>query len=89
MKKYGVPLERALEVMDELKDESDALKERIQALEDQVKRAEMALHKLPLEYFNKDESQIDAADFVDCSAEFVDAMNAARAYFAEQKEKGK
>jgi uncharacterized coiled-coil DUF342 family protein len=43
VKKYGVPLERALEVMDELKDESDALKERIQELADRALRAEREL----------------------------------------------
>lgn len=44
-----------------------------------IEELEAALRALPLDYFDKPEDRIDAADFVDCSNDFLTAMRLARA----------
>lgn len=49
-------------------------------LTDLEKKAIAVLKLLPLEAFNKDPMDIDAAEFVDNASEFIAAMDAAKRF---------
>lgn len=57
------------------------------ALRAENERLRAILKLLPLDYFDKPREELDAADFVDCSNSFIEAMDKARKALAPQIER--